>query len=212
MPYKCNKHKLNTLRPRQNARHFPEDLFKCIFANENVWISLNISLAFVPEFRINTIPELVQIMAPTSWQAIIWTMMVNLVTHICVTRPQWVNVCKMSRISLYCPITYLSCEFCTKIRLFCYPFGHDDYGIPIFSIEGYYCPIVKSFSEALKCTVRKLYIIYGSLYLNPELLSRGISNLTLYSWMHKVLPNHKYIPYILSVLFVSMVKWYFPVG
>ena len=26
----------NTLSPRQNGRHFPEDIFKCIFMNENV--------------------------------------------------------------------------------------------------------------------------------------------------------------------------------
>ena len=29
---------LNTLRPRQNGRHFPDNVFKCIFLNENVWI------------------------------------------------------------------------------------------------------------------------------------------------------------------------------
>ena len=27
--------KINTLRPRQNGRHFPDDIFKCIFLNEN---------------------------------------------------------------------------------------------------------------------------------------------------------------------------------
>ena len=26
----------NTLRPRQDGRHFPDDIFKCIFLNENV--------------------------------------------------------------------------------------------------------------------------------------------------------------------------------
>ena len=34
---------INTLRPRQNGRHFPDDIFKWIFLNENVWISINIS-------------------------------------------------------------------------------------------------------------------------------------------------------------------------
>ena len=29
---------VNTLRPRQNGRHFADDIFKCIFLNENVWI------------------------------------------------------------------------------------------------------------------------------------------------------------------------------
>ena len=27
---------INTLRPRQNGRHFPDDIFKWIFVNENV--------------------------------------------------------------------------------------------------------------------------------------------------------------------------------
>ena len=33
---------VNTLRPWQNARHFADDIFKCIFLNENIWISINI--------------------------------------------------------------------------------------------------------------------------------------------------------------------------
>ena len=31
---------LNTLRPRQSGRHFPDDIFKSIFLNENVCISI----------------------------------------------------------------------------------------------------------------------------------------------------------------------------
>ena len=54
---------INTLRLRQNGRHFADDIFKCIFLNENVWISLKISLKFVPMGPINNIPALVQIMA-----------------------------------------------------------------------------------------------------------------------------------------------------
>ena len=40
---------VNTLRPGQNGRHFPDDIFKCIFLNENVSISIKISLQFVPK-------------------------------------------------------------------------------------------------------------------------------------------------------------------
>ena len=85
---------INTLRPRQNDRHFPDDIFKCIFLNEDVWIALKISLKFVLKVRINNIPALVQIMA---WRRpgdkpLSETMMVSLPTHICVTRPQWVKV------------------------------------------------------------------------------------------------------------------------
>ena len=37
----------------QNGRHFPDNIFKCIYLNGNVWISMKISLKFVPKFRIN---------------------------------------------------------------------------------------------------------------------------------------------------------------
>ena len=39
------------------------NIFKCIFLNENAWISIKISLKFVPKGQINNIPALVQIMA-----------------------------------------------------------------------------------------------------------------------------------------------------
>ena len=85
---------VNTLRPRQNGRHFTDDIFKCIFLNENAWISLQISLKFVPKVQINNIPALVQIMA---WRRpgdkpLSEPMMVSLLTNICVTRPQWVKI------------------------------------------------------------------------------------------------------------------------
>ena len=41
------------IKMRQNGRHFADDIFKCIFLNENVWISTTISLNFVPKGRIN---------------------------------------------------------------------------------------------------------------------------------------------------------------
>ena len=50
---------VNTLRPRQDGRHFPDDSFKWIFLNENVWISIEVSLKFVPKGPINNIPALV---------------------------------------------------------------------------------------------------------------------------------------------------------
>ena len=84
-------HPLITLRPRQNGRYFA-NIFKCIFLNENVWISLEISLKFVPMVRISNIPALIQIMA---WRRpgdkpLSESMMISLPTHIGVTRPQWV--------------------------------------------------------------------------------------------------------------------------
>ena len=44
-----------TLRLRQNGRHFADDIFKRIFFNENVWISITFSLKFVPKGPISTI-------------------------------------------------------------------------------------------------------------------------------------------------------------
>ena len=66
----------NSVRPRQNGHHFTDDILKCILLNEKVWISINISLKFVPKGPINNIPALVQIMAsvaPVRRQAIVWT-------------------------------------------------------------------------------------------------------------------------------------------
>ena len=53
---------INTLGPRQNGRHFADDIFTCILLNENVWILIKISLSFVPKGPINNIPALVQVM------------------------------------------------------------------------------------------------------------------------------------------------------
>ena len=46
---------INTLKPRQNGRRFADDTF----LNENVRISIEISLKFVPKGPINNIPSLV---------------------------------------------------------------------------------------------------------------------------------------------------------
>ena len=93
----------NTLRPRQNGRHYADDIFKCIFLNEHVWFPIKISLKFFPKGQINKIPALVKIMA---WRRpgakpLSEPMMVNLTTHICVIRPQWVKlvVLVVSRVS-----------------------------------------------------------------------------------------------------------------
>ena len=90
---KVNRARFNALRPRQNGRHFADDIFKCIFLNENGWIPITISLQFVPQGSINNIPALVQIMA---WRRpgdkpLSGPLMVRLPTHICVIRPQGVN-------------------------------------------------------------------------------------------------------------------------
>ena len=84
---------INTLRLRQDGRHFPDDIFKCIFLNENVWISIKISLKFVPKGPINNNPALVQIMPwrRSGDKPLSEPMMVSLLMHICVAPPQWVK-------------------------------------------------------------------------------------------------------------------------
>ena len=87
-------HTVNTLRPTQIGRHFPDVIYKWIFFNENVWISIKISLKFVPWGPINSIPSLVQIM---TWprpgdKPLSAPMMVYLPKHICVSRHQWVKM------------------------------------------------------------------------------------------------------------------------
>ena len=79
--------KLNTSRPRQNGHHFADDIFKCVFLNENIWISINISLNLIPKGQINNIPLTVQIMAwrrpgdkPVSeqWWLVYWRIFASL--------------------------------------------------------------------------------------------------------------------------------------
>ena len=84
---------INTLRPRQNGRHFADDIFRRISFNENVWILIKVSPKFVPKGPINKIPVLFQIMAwrRSGDKPLFEPMMVSLLTQICVTRPQWVR-------------------------------------------------------------------------------------------------------------------------
>ena len=95
----------NTLRQRKNGQHLTDNIFKCIFFNENVSVLIKISLKFVPKGPINNIPALVQIMAwrhpgnkPSSLPMMLvnWLVYVSLglnelthwgrVTHICISK------------------------------------------------------------------------------------------------------------------------------
>ena len=75
----------------ENGRPFSDDIFKCIFLNEDTWISITFLLKFVPKGTVDNILALVQLMA---WRRpgdkpLSERMMVVLAMHICVTRPQW---------------------------------------------------------------------------------------------------------------------------
>ena len=62
-----------------------------IFLNENIWIPIDISLKFIPKGPINYIPAWVQIIAwrRSGDKPLSELIMINLLTYICVTRPQW---------------------------------------------------------------------------------------------------------------------------
>ena len=53
---------VNTLRCRQNGRHFPRHIFKFILLNEHIWISITISLKFDPK----------PLCEPIQWWLIYW--------------------------------------------------------------------------------------------------------------------------------------------
>ena len=82
---------VNTLR--RNDRHFADDILKHIFLDENVRVSIKISLKFVPKGPIDDIPALVLIMA---WcrpgdRPLSEPVMVRSAKHLRVTWPQWVK-------------------------------------------------------------------------------------------------------------------------
>ena len=140
----------NTLRPRQNGRHFADDTFKPIFLNENFRLLIKISLKFVPKVPINNIPALVQIMA---WRRpgdkpLYKPMMINLLTHICVTRLQCDN----------------SCSVCTAGVKYKFVFANTNtvylYVITVFGVfDKYIFKYTFSEHKLNKCTLTRIFLI-----------------------------------------------------
>ena len=94
---------LNTLRPRQDGRHFADDIFRCIFFNANCCILIRFSLKYGRKGPIDNNPALVQLMAwrRSGDKPLSDPMMISLLTHICVTRPQWVKLTKQVWVLCY---------------------------------------------------------------------------------------------------------------
>ena len=63
LPAMFSSHSLlfNTLRPGQNGWHFTDNIFKSNLLTKNIWISIRISLKFVPKGQSNNIPALARI-------------------------------------------------------------------------------------------------------------------------------------------------------
>ena len=99
--YRTQRKYVTTLRSIQNGCNFPDDIFKCIFLNEDVWIAIKNSVKLVPKGPIDNIPTLVKTMA---WRRsgdkpgdkpLSRPMLVTLLTHICVSWPHWFKWCWM---------------------------------------------------------------------------------------------------------------------
>ena len=97
------------------------------FFNENVWIRIKISLKFVPKGQINHIPALVQTMTRRrpGDKPLSEPMMVSLLTHICVFRPQWVNL----KISTRTVVSVMATRVTYPIVLVSFLPGSNHYGI-----------------------------------------------------------------------------------
>ena len=100
---------VNIFRSKQSRRHFADDSFRYIFFNEIVWILIKISLKFIANGPIDDILAMVQIMA---WRRpgnkpLSEPVMVRLLTHICVARPQRVNGNTLALLPLVCSFSYL---------------------------------------------------------------------------------------------------------
>ena len=88
-----NSGSIDSLRMRQNGRHFTDNPSKHIFLSHTIQISIKFSLKLVSKGQINNIPALVPIMAwrCPSDKLLSEPMMVSFLAHICVTRPQLVK-------------------------------------------------------------------------------------------------------------------------
>ena len=110
---------INSLRPRQM-----DAISQTPFSNAFSWMKmfefrLKFHWSFFPRVQLNNIPAMVQIMA---WRRpddkpLYEPMMVNLPTHICVARPQWVKTLRMMMIpqGRYCIYHKIPTRFCCFI-------------------------------------------------------------------------------------------------
>ena len=114
----------NTLRPRQNGRHFADNIFKCNFFNENVWTLIKISMNYFPKGPIiNNILTLAQIMAwcRSGDKPLSEPMMVSLLTNICI------NICISLHIYIYPYVCFLFMYVYMQIHLCMHIYIYDIY-------------------------------------------------------------------------------------
>ena len=96
-------HRIAHIEAEAKLLSFADDIIKCIFLDENVLMSLKISLKYVPQVPIDNKPSLVQIMP---WhrpgdKPLYESMMISLLMYICISWPQWVNSLGSSAVICY---------------------------------------------------------------------------------------------------------------
>ena len=67
---------VNILKQRQTSCHFSDNIFRCIFLNENVWISIKISVNYVLKGPINMVNLLMHV-SPDLNELIGWQWMIK---------------------------------------------------------------------------------------------------------------------------------------
>ena len=125
---------LNTLRPRQNGRHFADD----IFIPSLEWKCMNFALNFIEICSYGSNQQYSIIgsdngFAPTGQQAVIWTNDGKLLTHICVTWPQWVKSLMISFWPNFSENDMCVCKRDLIFSTYRYPIGYTF----VFSCETY---------------------------------------------------------------------------
>ena len=196
-------HVFNTLRPRQNCRRFTDDTFKRIFLNENVIISIKISLKFVPKGSINNNPALVQKMAwrRSDDKPIFEPMMVSLLTHICVIRPQWVHgaMCRSINVSwvnltgIWIQLLFNTCVYILRTYWYIpiiktYTYLTHLYHIHIVCHLSYiYNFVLKRHAKMFMCPSSKVYAdlqrISSCRWLNASANALGLQQYCTNPWM-----------------------------
>ena len=112
----------NTLRSKQNGRHFAGDISLFMFLYENCCIWIKMSLKIVTKILFNNMPALLQIIA---WhQRRLAGLYLNqwwrsLPMHLCVTWPQWVRILILSYYACTLYLTsYIADIYKTCVSLF----------------------------------------------------------------------------------------------
>ena len=81
----------STLRLGQEGRHFTDNILKCIFLNEMYEFPLKFHWGLFLRVQLTILQRIMSWSRPGD-KPLSESLIGRLVTHICVTRPQWVNV------------------------------------------------------------------------------------------------------------------------